>query len=206
MRLLCSLTLIAGLLVIATTLVAQPPPRPNESRGERSSTGDVSSFVNRLMTFDKNQDGKLAKSEVTDARLLPLFERADADNDGIVTKDELTSLFAKESASLAQGGGGRGGPPPDRGPGGGPPGGPGGPGGGRGPGGPPQPGQILSPNLRDALNLTAQQKKQIDNLQKEVDAKLAKILTAEQQRQLREQRDRGPGGRPAGDRPPRGNE
>ena len=33
------------------------------------------------MTFDKNQDGKLVKSEVTDARLLPLFERADADND-----------------------------------------------------------------------------------------------------------------------------
>ena len=62
MRLLCSFTLIAGLLAIATTLVAQPPPRPNEPRGERGSTGDALSFVNRLMTFDTNQDGKLAKS------------------------------------------------------------------------------------------------------------------------------------------------
>ena len=51
-----------------------------------------------------------------------------------------------------------------------------------------------------------QQPTQIDELQKEVDAKLAKILNGEQHRQLREQRERGPGGRPADNRPPRDNE
>ncbi len=199
MRLLCSLTLIAGLLAMTATLTAQPPPRPDESRGERGSAGDASSFVDRLMTFDKNQDGKLAKTELTDARLHALFERADTNTDEVVTKEELTTLFAKESASLTQGGG-RGGPPNDRGRGG--PGGPP-PGGGRGPGGSPQPGQILSAGQRAALNLTAKQQQQLDELQKDVDAKLAKVLTEDQRRQLREQRDRGPGGRPGGDRPPR---
>lgn len=104
MRLLCSMTLIAGLFAMTATLTAQPPPRPGEARSERGSAGDAPSFINRLMTFDKNQDGKLAKSEVNDTRLHPLFERADADTDGVVTNEELTSLFNKESASLAQGG------------------------------------------------------------------------------------------------------
>lgn len=165
MRLLSSIILIAGLFAVTATLTALPPPRLGEPRGERESVGDAAAFVNRLMTFDKNQDDKLAKSEVTDERLHALFGRADADHDDVVTKEELTSLFAKESASLAQGGG-RGGPPNDR-----------GPGGGRGPGGPPEPGQILSPAQRSALNLTAKQQEQLDELQKDVDTKLAKILT-----------------------------
>src|SRR6266498_1243311 len=75
-----------------------------------------------------------------------------------------------------------------------PPGGPGGPPGG--PGGFPQPGQVLPGFLQERLNLTAEQKKQLDELQKEVDAKLAKILTTEQKKTLQETRDRfnGPGG------------
>jgi len=47
--------------------------------------------------------------------------------------------------------------------------------------------------LREMLNLTADQTKQLDDLQKEVDQKLAKILTDDQKRQLREMRNRGPG-------------
>lgn len=76
--------------------------------------------------------------------------------------------------------------------------GPGGPG---GPGGPPMPGQILPPFLQDRLNLTAEQKKQLEALQKEVDGKLAKILTEDQKRQLKEMQQRGPGGRRPGDGP-----
>src|SRR5262245_48682586 len=75
------------------------------------------------------------------------------------------------------------------------------PGGGTrgGPGGPPQPGQILPGVLQDQLNLTPEQKKQLEELQKEVDAKLAKILTAEQKKTMQEMQDRfaspgGPGG------------
>ena len=69
-------------------------------------------------------------------------------------------------------------------------------------GGPPQPGQILPPMLQERLNLTAEQKKQVADLQKEVDEKLAKILTEEQMSQMKTaMRERGPGNRPPGPPP-----
>jgi hypothetical protein len=46
-------------------------------------------------------------------------------------------------------------------------------------GGPPRPGQILPPMLRDRLELTEEQSKQVDALQKEVDARLDNILNEE---------------------------
>src|SRR5262249_49504234 len=72
----------------------------------------------------------------------------------------------------------------------------GGPGGLGGFGGPPQPGQLLPPFMQERLKLTDEQKKQLEALQKEVDGKLAKILTEEQQKQLKEMpQGFGPGGR-----------
>jgi Spy/CpxP family protein refolding chaperone len=78
--------------------------------------------------------------------------------------------------------------------------GPGGPGGfgPGGPGGPPQPGQVMSAGLQEVLKITADQKKQLEDLQKEVDAKLEKILTDEQKKQIKDMRA-GPG--PGGPRP-----
>lgn len=58
----------------------------------------------------------------------------------------------------------------------------------------PKPGQIMTTNVQTTLKLTDEQKKQVDDLQKEVDAKLAKILTEEQQKQLKEMGERGGGG------------
>ena len=55
----------------------------------------------------------------------------------------------------------------------------------------------MPPFLRDRLELTAEQKKQVDELQKEVDAKLAKLLTDEQKKELKEP---GEGGRRGGGR------
>jgi Spy/CpxP family protein refolding chaperone len=49
---------------------------------------------------------------------------------------------------------------------------------------PPQPGEILAGFLQDILKLDADQKKELGELQKLVDAKLAKILTAEQKKSL----------------------
>jgi outer membrane protein assembly factor BamB len=82
-------------------------------------------------------------------------------------------------------------------------GGPGGRGpGGRGPGGfgggPPQPGQILPPFVQERLSLTDDQKKTIEELQKEVDTGLEKILTAEQNKELKEPAGGFGGGRPGG--------
>jgi enterochelin esterase-like enzyme len=62
----------------------------------------------------------------------------------------------------------------------------------------PPPGQILPGFFQDSLKLTAEQKKQVEELQKDVDGKLDQILTADQRKQLQQARQRGPGafGRP----------
>ncbi|MFI5455593.1 MAG: hypothetical protein ACHRXM_09090, partial [Isosphaerales bacterium] len=90
-------------------------------------------------------------------------------------------------------------------------GGPGGPPGpGPGPGGagaPPPPGQILSATTLTTLKLNPDQRKQLGDLQKEVDARLDKTLQANQKRQLKKVREdfvrggppgAGPGGPPGG--------
>jgi hypothetical protein len=107
-------------------------------------------------------------------------------------------------------------------PGGGqPPGGKGGKGGfgEKGRGGPsgmvgamPLPGQILPSAVQEMLRLTEEQKRDLDAIQKDVDAKLDKLLTAEQKQQLKEMKDRGPGrgfggpGGPGGFGGPKGGE
>jgi hypothetical protein len=153
-----------------------------------------------MLTFDKNKDGKLTKEELTEKRLHGLFERADADKDGTVTRGELTALAAREMVNQR---GGRGGFGP---PGFGPPGGP--------MMGMPRPGDVLPPMVRQRLRLSEEQKEQIDALQKEVDGKLAKILNSEQRQALQRMRERpgppggfggpppgGPGGPPPGGPP-----
>ena len=72
---------------------------------------------------------------------------------------------------------------------------PGGGGGFGGFGGGGQPGVVLSTNAQDQLRLTAEQKKELERIQKEVDTQLDKMLTPEQRTQLKEMRDRQPGGR-----------
>ncbi|HEX3152650.1 MAG TPA: hypothetical protein VHR66_31550 [Gemmataceae bacterium] len=226
MRALTAMILMGGLLFMAAFAGAQPPEGKKGGKGGPGKDGGgekgapAGDIVTRMMAFDKNKDGKLTRDEITDERLLRLFDRADTNKDGVVTKEELEALAAKEGQGGGRGQGGPGGRGPGGpggpgggpgGPGGGPggpgggPGGPGGPGGGPGgpgggPGGrfgPPQPGQILPVFLQQQLNLTAEQKKKIEALQKEVDDQLGKILTDEQKKQMAEMRERGPGG-PAG--------
>jgi len=173
----CSL----GVLLLAASLAAAQRPGQGLSK-----SADVDDLVTRMMAFDADHDGSLTKAEVTDERLGRLFDRADADKDGSVTKEELTALAAREHSE-------------DRGfgpPGGFGPGGPGGPMMGM-----PRPGEVLPPMLQQRLRLTAEQKSQVENLQKEVDAKLAQILTDDQQKSLKEMREQGPGGPPGGRRP-----
>jgi hypothetical protein len=88
----------------------------------------------------------------------------------------------------------------DRGDGKGPPGGPGGPG-----GGPPrfELGKVLPPFVREELELSQDQEEQIAALEKQVKAKLEKILSAEQRRKIRSIRPPMPPGAD-GDGPPDG--
>ena len=178
MRPFVAAILSCAALAAVSSLAAQPP---GEGRENASNAAGADDLVARMMAFDANKDGKLTRSEVTDQRLRRLFDRADTNKDNIVTQSELNVLMVRERAS-ARGKSGRFG-----GPGGGP--------GFGGPGfGPPRPGQILPPILRQRLALTADQEKQVDALQKEVDAKLAQILTAEQRQELKQMQARGPGG------------
>ena len=75
---------------------------------------------------------------------------------------------------------------------------------------------FLGTNVQDTLKLNEDQKKQLADLQKEIDAKLTKILTEDQNKQLNDMKTntgRGPGGaggaggpggtrRPGGGNPP----
>src|SRR5207244_10714128 len=76
---------------------------------------------------------------------------------------KLEKLLNEEQRKQAKGGFAFGGPPP----------------GGAGPGSPPQPGQLVPSFLRDALNLTDEQKNQKEAFEKEYDAKLDMIYTDE---------------------------
>jgi EF hand len=113
MRVLTVMLLMCGLMFMAAVAGAQPPEGkkggkggPGKDGGDKGApTGD---FVTRMMTFDKNKDGKLSRDEITDERLLRLFDRADTNKDGVVTKEELEALAAKEGQV---GGRGQGGPP-----------------------------------------------------------------------------------------------
>ncbi len=162
------LTSTALMAAIPAAMAQQRPG--NRGSTTRSKKAATNSMVNRMMAFDANKDGKLTRDEVTDERLQRLFDRADADHDGTVTRKELTAMAAREPA------GGRGGFGPG------------------GPGGPPRPGEVLPSFLRDRLEVTPEQSKQLEALQKDVDTRLAQILTADQKQQLEEMRNRGPGG------------
>jgi outer membrane protein assembly factor BamB len=101
--------------------------------------------------------------------------------DKVFVTTAITDNQTKPSGGFGMRGGGRGG---RGGFGGGPGGGPGG-----GAFGPPQPGQILPPFLQDRLNFTDDQKKQVKQLQKDVDDQLSKLLTDEQKKTLKEPPD-----------------
>ena len=94
-------------------------------RGGGPGGPNPAEVVARMMAFDRNGDGKLARDELPE-RMRGLLERADANKDGFVDKDELARL-AEQQAGRGQGSGpgrgeGRGGFTPregGRGPGGG---------------------------------------------------------------------------------------
>lgn len=63
--------------------------------------------VAMMLQFDKNGDGMLQKSEVPE-RMQGIFARGDANQDGVLTRDELLQAAQKQSqqASASRGGGG----------------------------------------------------------------------------------------------------
>ena len=94
--------LISSAFVIALAFaasLAEAQPGGKKDKGGKGKSETVDEFVKKLMSFNKAKDGKLTKTELTDTRLHALFDRADTNKDGVVTREELEALFARESLS-----------------------------------------------------------------------------------------------------------
>lgn len=82
-----------------------PPGGPGgfggrEGRGPEGAGGpNPDELVKQLLEFDKNGDGQLQKAEVPE-RMLGLFERGDANKDGVLSKDELRKLAEAQSTGV----------------------------------------------------------------------------------------------------------
>jgi outer membrane protein assembly factor BamB len=120
-----------------------------------------------------------------------LFVASDPGDLLCVRRSDGKVLWQKSLADIQAPGASRGG---RRGP------GPGGfgPGGFGRPGGASQPGQVLPAGIQERLQLTEEQKKQLADLQKEIDGKLGTILTDEQKKQLKDMQQGGGRGGPGG--------
>lgn len=88
-------------------------PRREGGPGGPGGPGGASpeETVSMMMQFDKNGDGMLQKSEVPE-RMQGIFARGDANQDGVLTREELLQTAQKQSqqASASRGGGERRGP------------------------------------------------------------------------------------------------
>lgn len=177
---------IAAFVAFQSLAFAQPPAgERGEGRGPGGPGGDDPAA--RLMALDKNKDGKLTEDEYADSRMKPLIERADADKDKTLTREELTAFIQREMPNT---------------------GGPGGPGFGREGGGfgrggmrgmMMRPGIVMPEFLMQELQLNEEQRAKIAKLQATVDAEMAKILNESQQQQLKQMFERRPeGGREGG--------
>ena len=63
-------------------------PEPEPPPGEKPDT-----MADRLLAFDKNHDGKLARTELP-ARMQALFDRGDTNRDGFLTRVEIDKMEA----------------------------------------------------------------------------------------------------------------
>ena len=124
-----------------------------------SSAGSPTSFQTGQILATAEQN-RLKLSDEQKKELATLQKEVDG---------KLEKILTEEQRKQSKSGFAFGGPPP----------------GGPGAGGPPQPGQLLASFVRDALNLTDEQKKQVDAFQKEADGKLDQLLTDEQKKQLK---------------------
>ena len=103
MRPLPRIFLISGVFVIALAFaVSLADAQTGGGKKDRLGKGKsetVDEFVKKMMAFNKAKDGKLTKAELTDTRLHALFDRADTNKDGVVTREELEALFTREALS-----------------------------------------------------------------------------------------------------------
>ena len=72
----------------------QVPLLPGVRPGPRGVPTDE--LTDRLLSFDKNKDGKIARDEIPE-RMASLFDQGDANKDGFLTQDEIKTLAANSA-------------------------------------------------------------------------------------------------------------
>jgi hypothetical protein len=84
--------LMAALVLVGTVGAQLPDQKAEPPRGlvpsARVSVGDI---VERILAFDKNKDGKVAKDELPE-RMHDLIARGDTNKDGALDQDEIKKL------------------------------------------------------------------------------------------------------------------
>jgi spore coat protein CotH len=88
--------MVFGIIAFPASMLIGQTPMPDT--GKKQKNYSDSSIVKRMLEFNKKKDGKLVKEEVTDPRLHRLFDLADTNKDGVVTREELLALAAKLDA------------------------------------------------------------------------------------------------------------
>ncbi len=83
--------------------------------GGRGGRLGVDAIVERILSFDKDNDGKVAKDELPE-RMQNLIEKGDTNKDGVLDKDEIRKLAADLARTEGARGAGRGGRGPRGGP------------------------------------------------------------------------------------------
>jgi hypothetical protein len=106
--LLLSTSALMAVFLVAGTDVAQPPDLRLEPPGGfvRPNLISVDDIVERIMSFDKNRDGKVTRDELPE-RMHHLFALGDTNKDGALDRDEVRKLAASMAAVPPAFGGGR---------------------------------------------------------------------------------------------------
>ena len=90
-----------------------PPPRrdgegrPGEGGAGRGPGGNPGEFLDRVMSFDEDKDGKLSRKEIPE-RMQRMLDRGDTNKDGALDREELQKMFEQ----FRDGQGGQDGRPP----------------------------------------------------------------------------------------------
>jgi hypothetical protein len=93
---------ICAVALTALAMAQQPGGRAKEEPAKDKKDYSEAPIVVKMMAFNKKKDGKLLREEVTDERLLRLFDLADTNKDGVVTREELMALAAKLDADAGR--------------------------------------------------------------------------------------------------------
>jgi hypothetical protein len=81
------------LAIIPSTASAQTPAMPVAQRLPSTSQVNADIVVARLMSFDRNEDGRVSSDELTE-RMRPVVARADTSGDGAIDAAEIRAVAA----------------------------------------------------------------------------------------------------------------